>query len=132
MSLIRPLARLSILAVLASAWLLASNHCAIVALVGLNQSKHLCCKPESSAGDGKRCAEKCCKGLSAPVRIVDSVPSPFFFLVATLSEALDFTEDLAAFHFCGGLPPLERSPSFFVECVAGESQRSNAPPLSFI
>ena len=132
MSLICPLARLSILAVLVSAWLLASNHCAIIALVGLNQKKHLCCKPESFAGDGKRCAEKCCKGLSAPVRFVDSVPSPFFFLVATLSEVLNFTEDLAAFHFCGGLPPLERSPSFFVECVAGESQRSNAPPLSFI
>jgi hypothetical protein len=39
MSRIRPLARLSILAVLASAWLLASNHCAIIALVGLNQKK---------------------------------------------------------------------------------------------
>lgn len=119
--------RLPVVAVLAMAWMVASNHCAIASLTGGHPQEHSCCKKEKPSSN-QPCAEKCCNGLAAPVPVADTVHSPVCPLIATLPDPVEALAHGYVRSFDSGLAPPGRVVSYFVEFIAGSSHQPMAPP----
>lgn len=62
-----------LVAVVALAWLLASNHCALAALAGLKKPPHACCH-EDSPGRQSQGAMQCCNTFHVTVPVHVGAP----------------------------------------------------------
>jgi hypothetical protein len=67
----------TIIAIIAVAWLFASNHCALAAVESLAKpaSGHACCHSAKEASQRPGQAKQCCEALAAPVPTAIAAPA---------------------------------------------------------
>ena len=129
---LRRFASVFLLAVVAPAWFLASNHCALTAMENPRiDGRHDCCHSEKEPAQSKGQSARCCEDLAAPMPVAAAAPAlhlkelPLYCagqiepLVAA-SLAVGFSE---------GAGPPQGVPCFAV-LVLNRSLLSHAPPRS--
>ncbi len=123
---------LLVLAMLAAAWVVAANHCALASIAGAQSADiHACC--HKTSGQTKPCEESCCARLSAPVPMADGPHPPALGWIAMLPEVSRVEAESARVVEAGSGPaPPVGVTQFFVEFIAGAIHQSIAPPVVIV
>ncbi len=122
--------RFPLVALVFAGWLVASNHCALSALIGARSEKHICCKKAPATQTGESCAEKCCKALSTPIPEVQALPGgpACDGLLAFQDQPSDVSWTHGPWVLASGPALPDLAPSFFIEHILGSNHQAMAPP----
>lgn len=137
----RPASRLltaAISLVVASAWLLAANHCAVGALRPVAKSAHLHCpghaapEQQKKSSDGGCDDQTCCKSLSVPAVGIAKSPVEYDDASFVAKEYPDAALTLSGGQHTLSILELDTGPPHagsFAESVLQRSLLAHAPPL---
>jgi hypothetical protein len=118
-----------LVAVIAFAWIVASNHCALAAIEGMRKPAHACCREGAQSHLPPMAAMQCCDTLHATIFVPAAAPEgqlhalqPAWLEIAAVLFS-ELARPRAEFHATG--PPRALG---FAEIVLNRSLLSHAPP----
>ncbi len=118
-----------LVAIIALAWLGASNHCALAALEGVRSASHACCREDGKPAPKSQSTMQCCDTFNLTIPATVAAPvgplhalRPAWLEVSPLPIAA-CTRSGSEFHATG--PPRVFG---FAETVLNRSLLSHAPP----
>jgi hypothetical protein len=118
-----------LVAVIALAWLAASNHCALAALVDLRKASHACCHETDPGGQPPQSTMQCCNTFHVTVPAPAALPAvqlhalrPAWLEASSIPVIVSMP---ACAEFCATGPPRALG---FAETILNRSLLSHAPP----